>query len=136
MIKFIRAAFSAGVAYIDCDGCILKKFPVPDYIQQGIWRLLWWRQNLQPTPVIWHRLPLLYFLRLFGVRLVLWTNRGMQHRSVTTASLGKHIRLFDEMRFRDGCKILDRLDGPVMDDDAAYFSCAPSSHNCLLVESL
>lgn len=133
MIKFIRDAFTAGVAYIDCDGCILKKFPVPEHIEGGF-RLLWWNTNLEPTQLIWHRLLLLYFLRLFGVRLILWTNRGLQHWDVTITSLSKHIRLFDELHFRNGLKIEDRLNGPVMDDDENYFTC--TRYSGLLVKPL
>lgn len=136
MIKFISAAFTANVAYIDCDGCILKKFPVPERIQGGALKLLWWHLNLDATPVIKRRLPLLYFLHLFGIRLVLWTNRSPEHRRVTLESLGRHARLFKGIRFRAGMKILDRLDGPVMDDDESYFTCAPDFNSCLLVKSL
>lgn len=122
MIRFIIAAFTAGVVYVDCDGCVLRKFPVPKTVP-GVFALLWWRTHLQPTKVIKRRLPMLYFLRLFGVRLVLWTNRMHRHRGVTIESLGTHAWLFDELRFRDGCKITDRLDGPVIDDDGIYLSC-------------
>lgn len=135
VIRFILAAFSARVAYIDCDGCILEKFEVPGNISPPF-RLLWWNLNLAPTPVIRRRLFLLYALRLLGVRLVLWTNRGVQHWPVTHAALGKHVELFSSLRFRGGAKIVDRLDGPVMDDDPVYFTCAPNFGNCLLVKSL
>lgn len=134
-MRFIFAAFTAGVAYIDCDGCILEKFKVPGNIDPSF-RLLWWKMNLSATPVVTRQLPLLYFLRFFGVRLVLWTNRGHNHRYVTIEALGKHAQLFESMRFRDGCKITDRLDGPVMDDDSIYFTCAPEFNHCLLVKSL
>lgn len=133
MIRFIFAAVKTRVAYIDCDGCILKKFPVPEHICMPF-RLMWWRLNLAPTPVIRTRLIVLYVLRLLGVRLVLWTNRGLQHCFITVDALGKHAQLFDEMRFRDGNKILDKLDGPIMEDDARYLAC--SEHPGLLVKSL
>lgn len=122
MIRFIIAAFTAGVVYVDCDGCVLKKFPVPDLVPR-VFALLWWRIHLQPTKIVKRRLPLLYFLRLYGVRLVLWTNRMPRHRELTIESLGAHAWLFDELRFRDGFKIQDRLDGPVMDDERIYLSC-------------
>lgn len=134
-LRFIAAAFTAGVAYIDCDGCILKKMPVPDTVPMP-YRLIWWKHNLQPTPVIKRRLPLLYFLRFFGVRLVLWTNRERSHRMLTMRALGKHIKLFSMLQFLGGTKVLDRLDGPVMDDDPAYFICAPNFNACLKVKSL
>lgn len=134
-LRFIAAAFTAGVAYIDCDGCILKKMPVPSTVPMP-YRLIWWKHNLAPTPVVKRRLPLLYFLRFFGVALVLWTNRSHHHRRITAEALGKHARLFESMRFRDGCKITDTLDGPVMDDDASYLTCTPNFHSNLLVKSL
>lgn len=133
LFRFVTAAFTAGVAYIDCDGCILKKFPVPEHICMPF-RLLWWSTNLDVTPVITRRLPLLYFLRLFGVRLVLWTNRGAQHHTVTLRALGSHARLFDGLRFRNGTKIQDFLDGPIMEDDERYLVC--SKYPGLLVKSL
>jgi hypothetical protein len=133
LFKFIAAAMRAGVAYIDCDGCVLKKFPVPESVSRP-YKLLWWKYNLEPTPVVWRRLSLLYFLYFIGVRLVLWTNRDWSHRAVTVLALGKHIRVFSVLRFRGGTKILDRLDGPVMDDDVAYLSCGTGPG--LLVKSL
>lgn len=125
LLKFICAAFDAGVVYVDCDGTLLKKFPVPEHIHKhnAALALLWWSFNLEATPVIKRRLPLLYFLRLFGVRLVLWTNRGPQHRSITLKALGVHLFLFGATRFRNGCKVLDRLDGPVIEDDERYLVC-------------
>ena len=124
-LKFICAAFDTGVVYVDCDGTLLKKFPVPEHISKhgADLALLWWSFNLVPTPVIKRRLPLLYFLRLFGVRLVLWTNRGPQHRRVTLEALGSHVHLFDTTRFRGGGKVLDRLDGPLIEDDERYLVC-------------
>lgn len=133
LIKFISTAFSAGVAYIDCDGCLLKKFPVPASVPTA-YKLRWWKHNLEPTSVIRRRLPLLYFLRFFGVHLVLWTNRDWMHRDVTLQALGKHIELFSLLRFRSGSKIIDRLDGPVMDDDGIYLTCGKGAG--LLVRSL
>lgn len=134
-IKFVLAALDAGVAYIDCDGCLLKKFPVPEHLKgRPVLALLWWTTNLQPTPVIWHRLLLLYLLRLFGVRLILWTNRSAHHRTVTAHALGKHMRLFSECRFLGGAKIKQGLDGPVMDDDEKFLACGRGPG--LLVKSL
>lgn len=133
LIKFIRAAFDAGVVYVDCDGTLLKKFPVPEHICSPF-KLLWWSTNLDVTPVIKRRLPLLYLLRLFGVRLVLWTNRGMQHWPVTHKALGRHAMLFDMVRFRGGTKVLDSLDGPIIEDDERYLAC--TQHPSLLVRSL
>jgi hypothetical protein len=132
-LRFIAAAFTAGVAYIDCDGCILKKFPVPSNVPMP-YKLLWWTHNLEPTVVIRRRLPLLYFLYFIGVRLVLWTNREYSHCMITRQALGKHVRIFSMLRFRGGTKILDRLDGPVMDDDRAYLPCGKGAG--LLVKSL
>jgi len=134
LLKFISAAVTAGVAYIDCDGCVLKKFPVPKQLQGGPYALLWWKRNLEPTPVVKRRLPLLYFLHFMGVKLVLWTNREWGHSEITLKALGKHIRVFSLLRFRGGIKILDRLDGPVMDDDSAYLACGAGCG--LLVKSI
>lgn len=121
-IRFIKAAFDTGVVYVDCDGVLLKKFPVPEHVAGGL-KLLWWSLNLEETPIIKRRLPLLYLLRLFGVRLILWTNRGIQHHKITISALGRHILLFDMLRFRNGLKIEDRLPGPVIEDDERYFVC-------------
>lgn len=120
-IRFLVSAVRCGVAYIDCDGTLVEKFPVPPGIEVP---LLWWSENLQPTarkrgPILLCRL-----LKAMGVRLILWTNRGWQHEVVTRRALGRHWYLFDEVQFRGGLKIQDRLDGPVMEDDARYFICS------------
>ena len=122
--KFLLRARAAGVAYIDCDGCILKRYSVPPELNLS-WTqsLLWWRDNLQATPTVLSRIAFCYLLRFVGVRLVLWTNRAQEHIFVTLEALGEHCLLFDDMLFRDGCKIQDRLDGPVMDDQEAFLSC-------------
>ena len=133
LLRFVASAFNARVAYIDCDGCVLKKFIVPSHVAPEAW-LDWWQENLQPTPVIWRRLALLYLLRTLGVRLVLWTNRADRQREVTLQALGAHARLFESMIFCDGQKQHSVLDGPVMEDDSRYVSVGRG--NNLLVASL
>lgn len=115
LFRFIFDAFLYGVAYIDCDGTILRKMPVPDEVQD---KLSWWRVNLAPTPIIKKRLLLLYLLCLLDVDLILWTNRDPEHERVTRMALGKHARVFMEMRFYSGRKRVESSpSGPVMDDD-------------------
>lgn len=119
VLHFIFSALRTGVAYIDVDGCVLKKFPVPCYVPIHA-RLEWWRAHLQPTAVVRSRVVLLYVLRALGVHLVLWTNRAPEHFDVTRKALGKHWKLFRRFRFCDGRKEDDSLSGPVMDDDQKY----------------
>lgn len=132
VLRFIFNAYRAGVAYIDVDGCILKKFPVPTHVFSHA-ALSWWKENLQPTEIVRSRIALLYVLRALGVRLVLWTNRANEHRPVTYRALGRHRDLFSELRFYNGAKDRSQPVGPVMDDDAKYV--ALGRGYSLLVES-
>lgn len=129
MIRFILAAMHYRCAYIDLDGCLLKRMRCPPELRlSGIPALLWWRDNLTVRPIIYRRLILLYLLRALGVRLYVWTNRDRKmHDGVTRASLGKHVRLFEDFQYYDGTKIMPvrwssdgRLYGPVMDDQIKY----------------
>lgn len=134
MMRFIFDAVRYRCAYIDLDGCILRRMRVKDdarYIhfmstQPGtnFDALLWWRENLTVRPLIKRRLPLLYLLKFLGVRLYIWTNRDFWlHSAVTFKSLGMHSRLFFGHQFHDGTKIQTRVPGPVMDDQKAYLRC-------------
>lgn len=136
-LRFIRDAVLCGCAYIDLDGCLLKRFRCPKELKlSGARALIWWMENLAPTPIVYRRLALLYVLRLLGVRVIMWTNRTqcLHHLNVTHKALRRHMWLFAEMRFRDGQKIMDRVDGPVMDDQPAYLKCGIGPG--LLVEQL
>lgn len=128
MIRFIFDAVRYRCAYIDLDGCILRRFKCPHSLAlqgiRGVGWLLWWRDNLPVRPVIKRRLPLLYLLRLLGVRLVAWTNRDQGlHHEITRQSLGFHNWLFAEFQYWDGTKILTRTKGPVMDDQPKFLAC-------------
>lgn len=128
-LRFILSALWYGCAFIDLDGCILRRFHCPrDLGLKGIEWLLWWRENLPVRPLIKRRLPLLYLLKFLGVRLYVWTNRDMlMHYGLTIESLGKHTRLFTNYNFYDGQKIMSRVPGPVMDDQPAYLACGKGS---------
>lgn len=117
LLKFIRAARKHGHAYVDMDGCLLHKMPIPAHVppEQA---LAYWMENLCATKVVLHRLVLLYLLRALGVRVHLWTNRSPEHEPVTRASLGRHYELFASHHYGAGRKRqLTRL-GPCMDDEA------------------
>jgi hypothetical protein len=122
-LKFIAAAYASGVAYIDVDGTILRRYSW--YGKQDM-TLQLWMENLMPTRIIKRRLPLLYLLKWMGVRLVLWTNRPPELRWPTMLSLGRHIHLFSRTEFHNGKKYesVCYLPGPIMDDgDFDNFSC-------------
>lgn len=125
MIRFIFDALRYRCAYIDLDGCLLLRFKCPHSLGlKGIEWLLWWRENLPVRPIIKRRLPLLYLLRLLGVKLIVWTNRDkLMHHGVTIQSLGRHRWLFSEEQYYDGQKIMSRVPGPVMDDQKPYLAC-------------
>lgn len=135
MLRFIFDAVRYRCAYIDLDGCILRRMRVKDdarYIhfmstQPGtnFHPMVWWRENLTVRPLIKRRLPLLYLLRyVFRVKLHIWTNRDFWlHGQVTIQSLGKHHRLFSGWQFHNGTKIQTRVPGPVMDDQKNYLAC-------------
>lgn len=134
IFKFIFFAILARHAYIDLDGCLLKKFPVPKEIQGGLRsRLEWWNENLQPTEIVKSRLVICYLLRLFGVKLFIWSNRGIRHTEVTKKSLGLHSKIFSVAYYYEGNKNLSRFrEGPCMDDDVNFIG---SNKGDLLVES-
>lgn len=132
VLRFAIASLRDGMAYIDCDGCILKRFPVPEAVED---KLAWWIANLAPTPRITSRLVFLWALRRLGVTLVLWTDRSPQHEPVTVAALGPYAKLFQWMEFHGGVKKLNRRpQGPVMDDKPEYVALGLGGG--LLVESL
>lgn len=144
-LAFIFDAMLYGFAYIDCDGTLLKKFRLPAdddcrvkdgrLLENGQTALEWWRDNLQPTPVIWSRLAMCYLLRLLDVELILWTNRYPTQEAVTRQALGQHAKLFIRMDFQSGDKHnCNYLNGPVMDDDPKYLPVG-KGHG-LLVRSL
>lgn len=116
LLKFIVAARRHGHAYIDIDGCVLHKMPIPAHVppEQA---LDYWMENLCETKVILHRLAFLYLLKAIGVKLHLWTNRSPQHEPVTRNSFGRHYRLFASHHYGAGQKKhLARL-GPCIDDE-------------------
>lgn len=114
--RFFRDALSTGHVYVDIDGCLLHKMPIPDYVPPNR-ALDYWMRNLCVTKVIWKRLVLLYFLRLLGVRLHLWTNRSPQHEPVTRRSLGRHYRMFTSHGYWAGQKRHYYRRGPCIDDE-------------------
>jgi hypothetical protein len=134
VLRFLFSAYRAGVAYIDVDGCVLKKFPVPSYVPKHE-SLNWWKEHLKPTQVVFSRIVLCYVLSAIGVRLILWTNRRPTHRPITYLALRSHWKLFDwdEMYFCEGQKERVFLEGPVMDDDPKYVALGVGYS--LLVES-
>lgn len=123
-VKFILSAVAFGQAYIDLDGCLLKRMRCPPELGlRGFDALLWWAHNLKPMPIIRSRLALLYVLRFLGVKLYVWTNRWPAHDTVTREALGVRVWLFKQFQYHDGQKILTRPFGPVMDDQEKYLTC-------------
>lgn len=116
-LAFLVSAVRCRAAFIDVDGCLVRKFHPPANTPDA---LQWWIDNLQVTPVIRRRLPLLYLCKLLGVKLVLWTNRHPKHETVTTRALGVHAWLFDDMVFYGGTKSNATCLGPVMDDEERH----------------
>lgn len=118
LLLFVVTAVYRRNAYIDLDGCLLHKFSVPFNVKKN--RLQWWMDNLSPTPIVKRRLWMLYLLKLFGVKLHIWTNRSLCHAKVTQTALGKHMRLFSGVYFMGGKK--DELPrfGPCIDDEPKY----------------
>lgn len=119
LLHFIRSARRYGHAYIDLDGCLLQRMPMPGGMTPDE-ALAYWMANLCVTPIVWRRLALLYVLRLLGVRLHVWTNRSPQHGEVTRAALGRHIRLFHSTLLCGGHKLRVVRMGPCMDDQRKY----------------
>ena len=117
LLRFLSDARRYGNAYIDIDGCLLHKMPIPEHVPASE-ALDYWMANLCATKVVWRRLLLLYFLKLLGVRLHLWTNRSPQHEAVTRASFGRHYALFDTYHYGAGTKKHLQRFGPCMDDEA------------------
>ena len=116
LLKFIANAHKHGHAYIDMDGCLLRRMLVPSSVLPSQ-ALDWWMKNLSATAIVKRRLILLYVLKLLGVQLHIWTNRSPQHEALTRKAFGRHIWLFSSMSFAAGKKrALPRL-GPCIDDE-------------------
>lgn len=115
-IQFVLSARKHGHAYIDMDGCLLHKMPIPAHVppEQA---LDYWMANLCKTDVVLHRLALVYLLKALGVQVHLWTNRSPEHESVTRASLGRHYALFSSYHYGAGSKRQVTRLGPCMDDE-------------------
>lgn len=118
-VKFFITAIKYRTAYIDLDGCLVRKMKIPTYIK-GRDVLDWWMENLAPTSIVYHRLLILYLLRMCGVTLIIWTNRQMYHVVVTHKSLGKHMWLFACSYYLAGNKYHYHRVGPLMDDQIRY----------------
>jgi len=119
LLRFILCAWRSGHAYIDMDGCLLEKMPMPSGMPKPD-ALAYWVANLKPTPIVRQRLWVLYLLKGLGVRLYAWTNRWPAHEAVTRQALGRHARLFSAMYYLAGHKETTPRHGPCMDDDARY----------------
>lgn len=120
-LRFILSACYHCCAFIDLDGCLLERMPVPQCIPRFD-RLNWWTANLRPTPIVKRRLFLLYVLRVFGVELYVWTNRGPEHDIVTRRALGRHVDIFEKFIYGNGRKTDIIVWGPVMDDQEEYLA--------------
>lgn len=116
LLKFIRNARQCGHAYIDMDGCLLHKMPIPSHVLPDQ-ALDYWMANLCATRVVRHRLALLYVLKLLGVQLHLWTNRSPEHEPVTRASFGRHYAVFVDHHYGAGKKRKVQRLGPCIDDE-------------------
>lgn len=116
VLRFVWAARKHGHAYIDIDGCLLHRMPIPAHVPPDQ-ALDYWMTNLCKTRVIRSRLVLLYLLRALGVKLHVWTNRSAHHEPVTRLSLGRHYRLFSDLFYCGGHKRLVQRRGPCMDDE-------------------
>jgi hypothetical protein len=119
LLRFIVSAWLHRHAYIDLDGCLLRKMPMPGGMTMDE-ALVYWVANLRPMPIVRRRLVLCYVLRLLGVRLYVWTNRPLEHEPITLAALGLHAWLFSAMYHLEGHKQELRRFGPCMDDQAKY----------------
>jgi hypothetical protein len=130
--RFIKSALSTGYAYIDLDGCLLRRMRVPAHVDPKD-ALSWWTDNLCVTPIVKRRLALVYLLHMCGVELFIWTNRAHTHIDVTHKALGKHMTLFKFSYFLGGRKQLINRLGPCMDDQAKYIG---KTYHDLLVKQL
>jgi hypothetical protein len=116
LVLFVLDACRRGHVYVDMDGCLLHKMPIPGHIPpEGA--LDYWMKNLGPTGVVKRRLAFLYFLKILGVELHLWTNRSPQHELVTRASLGRHYAMFASCHYGAGKKREVQRLGPCIDDE-------------------
>lgn len=116
LIRFLIAAITYGNVYVDMDGCLLHRMPIPPHVPPSE-ALDYWMANLCQTRLIKRRLALLYVLRAMGVKLHVWTNRSPQHEAVTRDSFGKHYRLFSSHHYGAGKKRQYPRCGPCIDDE-------------------
>jgi hypothetical protein len=119
MVKFILNAIGKTI-YVDVDGTILRNLAIPESVPAKE-KFFWWKENLGKSDIIFSRLVLCIILRMLGCKLVIWTNRGEEHRDVTMQSLGFAKYIFSNFEFHNGKKSKTySADKIVIDDDARY----------------
>lgn len=133
LLKFIASAWLHRHAYIDLDGCLLRKMKMPRMPGGPDAALAYWGANVAPTPIVRKRLVLCYVLKLLGVRLYIWTNRWPQHDAVTRQALGRHMWLFSGTYYMEGKKATIARLGPCMEDQKKFLG---TKYADLLVEPL
>jgi hypothetical protein len=131
-LRFVLCAVRCGHAYIDFDGTLCRAVPVDGTHYTGPSMLDAWRQEVATqvlqgrARLIKRHVALLLLLRVLGVQLHLWTNRGVEMRWPTLGVLGPLAGLFRSMTFYDGRKGDNMpLCGPIIDDEQKYVEIAP-----------
>lgn len=133
-LLFALAALHARNAYIDFDGTLAHSVHVPAPTGADLGGDAWlqaWQLEINRMGrgrLVYTRLLFLLVLRLLGVRLHLWTNRGPAVRDATLLTLGLWVRLFMTLGFygQESNAMPDKTAsaaehlGPLMDDMPKY----------------
>ena len=117
-ISFIRTAISEKVVFVDCDGTLFHSVAIPSDVPSKE-KFAWWNEHVSEGTIVYSRLALCVFLWLVGVKLVIWTNRGEQHKGSTIRALGIARFIFSDFMFCNGKKAYSP-DMVVIDDDVKY----------------
>lgn len=101
VVNFIKKV-SRQTVFVDVDGTILKSFKIPENVTGN--KLVYWNENLTKTSIIFSRIAICIILKIVGCKLVIFTDRGENHKNITIDALGIFKNLFSDFQFYAGKK--------------------------------
>ena len=135
MIKFVRMMMMfvkciGSDLYVDMDGTVLcssldDEFKKECSENEFKVALDWYnRMYVNDLSINWGLIVVLIVMKGLGSRVVGWTNRGEEQRSMTEDNLGMLLgSVFSEVMYHSGQKGKTSVDGVVVDNEEKYLSC-------------
>jgi xanthine/uracil permease len=126
VIRVIIHALVTGVCCVDVDGTLLDvrhdRIFGQKVQEEGLDTALEWYNNsyVANLGINWGLMLIVIGLRLMGVTLIMWTNRGDQQESMTRDNLGVLHHIFTVHCFFNGKKYGTNGDMPTLDNESKY----------------